>query len=296
MRAAPFWINKHGTVPPSATVSLLCSCFLPFSVFGISPVLGLHKTVPLFMLGWQLQQGTALYLQCQLGEEDAEGASHRRRAGISSLTHGWDEEAGEGPPSLAWLYIQAVKRKQGEKGEKKGGRQREFKYREKKKGRGERVKNREGTSLKEREQRRERKKEKTERTRRRLRIWEREEITLSLSYLVEPGLAKTLWGFWKVPNDKREEGLLWLSEVIKKAEACPPVVSHFLHLNVQDPQVWVLTFFFFNICKAIWLVFFFLCKICFLLLFGTFIFHLSDKVVCLPTVPPMPLSLACYLC
>jgi len=85
MRAAPFWINKHGTVPPSATVSLLCSCFLPFSVFGISPVLALHKTVPLCMLGWQLQEGTTLYLQCQLGEEDAEGASHRRRAGISSL-------------------------------------------------------------------------------------------------------------------------------------------------------------------------------------------------------------------
>jgi hypothetical protein len=44
------------------------------------------------------------------------------------------------------------------------------------------------------------------------------------------------------------------------------------------------------------LVFFFLCKICFLLLFGTFVFHLNNKVVCLPTVPPMPLSLACYLC
>jgi len=43
-----------------------------------------------------------------------------------------------------------------------------------------------------REQRRERTKEKTERTRRRLRVGEREEITLSLSYLVEPGLAKTL--------------------------------------------------------------------------------------------------------
>jgi len=36
------------------------------------------------MLGWQLQEGMALYLQCQLGEE---GASHHRRAGISSLIH-----------------------------------------------------------------------------------------------------------------------------------------------------------------------------------------------------------------
>jgi len=43
------------------------------------------------MLGWQLQKGTTLYLQCQLGEEDAEGASH----GWDFIpnTHGWDEEA-----------------------------------------------------------------------------------------------------------------------------------------------------------------------------------------------------------
>jgi hypothetical protein len=26
---------------------------------------------------------------------------------------------------------------------------------------------------------------------------------LSLSYLVEPGLTKTLWGFWKALNGKR---------------------------------------------------------------------------------------------
>jgi hypothetical protein len=99
-------------------------------------------------------------------------------------------------------------------------------------------------SREERKERTKNRKKKTERTRRRLRIGEREEITLSLSYLVEPGLAETLWGFWKVPNDKREEGLLWLSEVIKKAEACPPVVSHFSAFKRAGPAGMSLDFLF----------------------------------------------------
>jgi len=135
MKTAPFWIKKHGTVPPSATFSLLCSCFLPFSVFGISPVLALHKTLPLFMLGWQLQEGTTLYLQCQLGEEDVEGASHHQRAGISSLIHTAGMRRHERGLQV-WLdYIQKLWRERKKKKKKGGGRQREFKYREKRGGR-----------------------------------------------------------------------------------------------------------------------------------------------------------------
>jgi hypothetical protein len=60
-------------------------------------------------------------------------------------------------------------------------------------------------SREERKERTKNRKRKTERTKRRLRIGEREEITLSLSYLVEPGLAKTLRFFEKFPTTKERK-------------------------------------------------------------------------------------------
>lgn len=45
--------------------------------------------------------------------------------------------------------------------------------------------------------------------------------------------------------------MLWLSEVIKKEEACPPVVSHFSAFKRAGPAGMSLDFFFFKICKAL---------------------------------------------
>jgi hypothetical protein len=110
----------------------------------------------------------------------------------------------------------------------------------------------------ERTKKRKEKKEKTERARRRLRVGEiekqqeREEVALSLSYLAEQGFTITLRGFEKLPNGKKRKAFLG-----RKAESFPPVASHFSAFESAGSAGMSLDFiFFFNVCKAVCLVFF----------------------------------------
>jgi len=89
--------------PSSAAVS----CHFLF----FSPVLALQKTVPLFTLGWQLREETALYLQCQLGKRTRAVTQreprHHLMVGIPSLTQtaGMRGVSGLASKCFALLYI-----------------------------------------------------------------------------------------------------------------------------------------------------------------------------------------------
>jgi len=181
--------------------------------------------------------------------------------GASSSSKGWDcfpktyggDERMWGWSSACIYNRQLWKRKGGG-----GGRQREFKDREKKRGGKEELKKQRATLAEDREAENH---------------WEREEITLGLSYSVEPGFTKTLRGFWK-SSQRQKKRKACFGSLEKRRKLCHQLHTHLL----QDPQVWVWICLCFNICKAAGLGFFVSFKNLFLLLFRVVILHQATKL------------------